>query len=87
MPSTSRLALISEFVHAADMAQRLDHKLDCKKCGTVTLEIPADATETTPIRCSTCGALLGNWGNLQFTDAKPADNETSGDEDGSAAQR
>jgi hypothetical protein len=44
---------------------RLDHKLDCKACGTIQMDIPEGATEHTEIHCSNCGALLGEWGALQ----------------------
>jgi hypothetical protein len=47
------------------MTKRLDHKLDCKKCGTIYLDIPEDADDATPISCSTCGTRLGTWGELQ----------------------
>ncbi len=47
------------------MAKKLDHKLDCKTCGTIYLDIPDGATETTKITCSTCGGYLGEWGELQ----------------------
>ena len=47
------------------MGKRLNHKLDCKDCGTIYLDIPDDADDDTPIRCSTCGAALGTWGSLQ----------------------
>lgn len=43
----------------------LDDKLDCKACGTIQMDIPPDATETTPIHCSNCGVYLGKWGELQ----------------------
>ncbi|MER9755385.1 hypothetical protein NKJ46_18345 [Mesorhizobium sp. M0166] len=45
--------------------KRLDHKLDCKACGTVRMDIPENATEATPVHCSSCGAYLGKWGDLQ----------------------
>lgn len=45
--------------------RRLDDKLDCKSCGTIQMDIPEGVTETTPIRCSNCGAYLGTWGELQ----------------------
>ncbi|MER8571585.1 hypothetical protein NKH19_11085 [Mesorhizobium sp. M1338] len=47
------------------MGRRLDDKLDCKACGTVQMDIPDDAKESTPIHCSNCGAFLGEWGELQ----------------------
>jgi hypothetical protein len=47
------------------MAKRLDQQLDCKTCGTIYLDIPDDATESTPISCSSCGVHLGTWGDLQ----------------------
>ena len=47
------------------MGKRLDDKLDCKRCGTISLEIPDDATDETPISCSSCGELMGTWGELQ----------------------
>lgn len=43
----------------------LDHKLDCKTCGTIRLDIPEGAGEDTPIHCSTCDGYLGTWGELQ----------------------
>ena len=44
---------------------RLDHKLDCKSCGTIAMSIPEDAEEDAPISCSKCGRYLGDWGALQ----------------------
>lgn len=44
--------------------QRLDHKLDCKKCGTIYLDIPDDVKGTSAIHCSSCGRFLGHWGEL-----------------------
>ena len=49
----------------SNMPQRLDHKLDCKACGTIYLEIPEDVQSHTPIYCSSCGALLGRWDELE----------------------
>ena len=46
-------------------AKQLDHKLDCKACGKIQMDIPDDATESTPIHCSICGGYLGEWGELQ----------------------
>ena len=43
----------------------LDGKLECPHCGTVTLDLPNDATEDTRIHCSRCGHFLGTWGELQ----------------------
>ena len=48
-----------------NMPQRLDHKLDCKACGTIYLEIPEDVQSHTPINCSSCGELLGRWDELE----------------------
>lgn len=47
------------------MGKWLDDKLDCKRCGVISLEIPSDATEDTPVHCSVCGDYLGAWGELQ----------------------
>ncbi|MCG6115121.1 MAG: hypothetical protein MEQ84_07965 [Mesorhizobium sp.] len=47
------------------MGKKLDHKLDCKRCGTITLDIPDDATDDTPIHCSLCHDFIGTWGELQ----------------------
>ena len=44
--------------------ERLDHKLDCKACGTIYLDVPEDVRATTPIHCSSCGQFLGYWGEL-----------------------
>ncbi|ATU94097.1 hypothetical protein [Phyllobacterium zundukense] len=45
--------------------ERLDHKLDCKACGTIYLDIPDDVTLSTPIHCSSCGTYLGTWRELE----------------------
>jgi hypothetical protein len=48
------------------MARRqLDDKLDCKKCGTIQMDIPDPVTDETAIHCSNCGVYLGTWGELQ----------------------
>jgi transcription elongation factor Elf1 len=47
------------------METKLDHKLDCKRCGVIALEIPNNAVEDTPIRCSICGDVMGMWGQIQ----------------------
>jgi len=47
------------------MGKRLDDKLDCKRCGTIALEIPQGAGESTPVHCSKCGDYMGTWGELQ----------------------
>ena len=46
------------------MGKFLDHKLDCKACGTIYMDIPEHVTDDTPISCSTCGSHLGKWGAL-----------------------
>jgi len=51
-------------VHDALM-KRLDHKLDCKACGTIYLDVPEDVRDDSPIHCSSCHAFLGTWGELQ----------------------
>lgn len=43
----------------------LNHKLECKSCGTIYMDIPRDAREDTTIHCSTCHGYLGRWGELQ----------------------
>ena len=45
--------------------ERLDHKLDCKACGTIYLDIPADVRSATPIHCSSCKQFIGYWGELE----------------------
>ena len=45
--------------------QSLDHKLDCKKCGTIYLDIPEDVQSHTAIYCSSCGSLMGRWDELE----------------------
>ncbi|UVK41775.1 hypothetical protein LHFGNBLO_005804 [Mesorhizobium sp. AR10] len=52
--------------------KRLDHKLDCKACGTIQMDIPDSAEEHTPIHCSKCGGYLGEWGELQDDFSKQA---------------
>ncbi len=46
-------------------SKRLDHKLDCKAGGTIRMDIPENAEEHTAIHCSSCGAYMGEWGELQ----------------------
>jgi len=52
------------------MQEYLDHKLECPYCGTIRLRIPADATDSTEIKCDDCGNPLGTWGELQDDFAK-----------------
>ncbi|MDN2578726.1 hypothetical protein [Aquibium sp. ELW1220] len=40
-------------------------QLDCKRCGTIALEISDEVVESSPISCSSCGAYMGTWGDLQ----------------------
>jgi hypothetical protein len=47
------------------MVKNLNHRLECKDCGTIYLEIPENVTDTSPINCSTCGVFLGNWSDLE----------------------
>ena len=47
------------------MGKRLDDKLDCKQCGTILLDIPDGAGESTAVHCSSCGAYMGTWGEMQ----------------------
>lgn len=54
----------------------LDHKLECPFCGTIRLQIPADAQPATPIHCAECGKYLGSWDELQ------TDFESQGGTDG-----
>ncbi len=53
--------------------KRLDHKLDCKACGTIQMDIPDNATEHISIHCTSCGGYLGEWENFRtiFT-SRPA---------------
>jgi transcription elongation factor Elf1 len=46
-------------------AKLLDHKLDCKKCGVIRLNIPKKAPDDMAISCSSCGSVLGTWGALK----------------------
>ncbi len=45
--------------------QFLGRKLQCSNCGTIYLDIPEDATESTIVTCSKCTLRLGTWGELQ----------------------
>ncbi|MBA8876329.1 hypothetical protein [Phyllobacterium myrsinacearum] len=47
------------------MVRNLDHRLECKDCGTIYLTIPENVDDKTQIHCSTCGLLLGTWGDLE----------------------
>ena len=68
------------------MGKRLDHKLDCKRCGTISLDIPDHATESTPIHCSSCGDLMGSWGELQNDFYKQAGHGTFDLDDGNISE-
>ncbi|ESY79174.1 hypothetical protein X739_30720 [Mesorhizobium sp. LNHC220B00] len=39
--------------------------MECPFCGTIRLQIPADATPSTRISCAECGRYLGIWDELQ----------------------
>ncbi len=44
--------------------KRLDHKLDCKKCGTIYLDLPDNLTGASPIHCTSCKMFIGYWSDL-----------------------
>lgn len=50
---------------AGPMQEYLDHKLECPNCRTIRLRIPADATESTEIKCDDCGKPLGTWASCR----------------------
>ncbi|RUM95629.1 hypothetical protein EET67_21945 [Pseudaminobacter arsenicus] len=54
----------------------LDGKLECATCGTIRMLIPKKADELTEIHCSSCGRLLGTWGELQDEFAREAGDGT-----------
>ena len=56
---------LMEWCLAGASMERLDHKLDCKTCGTIYLDLPEDLRATTSIHCSLCGTFLGHWGELK----------------------
>ena len=47
------------------MAQRLNGKLECAECHKVYLRIPAEPSSDSPIFCSSCGNLVGRWGDIE----------------------
>jgi uncharacterized paraquat-inducible protein A len=47
------------------MVHTLNHKLDCKQCGTIYLDIPKDLDDQAAVHCSRCGADLGLWRELK----------------------
>lgn len=47
------------------MSRRLDNKLECPHCQTIYLTLTNDVDINTPIHCSSCGLLLGMWGELE----------------------
>lgn len=47
------------------MAHKLDHKLDCKQCGTIYLDIADDLADDAVVSCSTCGKEIGVWRELK----------------------
>lgn len=54
------------------MPKYLNEKLECPDCGTITLDIPDDAVETSQIHCSQCKKYLGEWGDLQDSFSRQA---------------
>jgi hypothetical protein len=50
-----------------DLVKRafLNDRLECPKCGTITLQIPDDVQQDSPISCSRCSTYLGTWEELQ----------------------
>lgn len=59
------------------MGKKLDHKLDCKTCGTIYLDIPQDLDDEAPVLCSRCGISLGSWRELK-ADYREQASETEG---------
>ena len=49
---------------AAPTEKYMDHELTCPQCGTIYLRIPENLNGHTLIHCSTCGLVLGTWGEL-----------------------
>jgi len=47
------------------MAQQFNGKLECLECHTIYLSIPKDVLSDTPIHCSTCGAYIGLWYEIE----------------------
>jgi hypothetical protein len=47
------------------MIRKLNHRLECKDCGTIYLDIPPDVNGDTPIHCSSCSKFLGHWRKLE----------------------
>lgn len=58
-------------------AHKLDHKLDCKACGTIYLDIPDDLADDAPVACTICGGHLGTWRTLK-SDYRRQASETDG---------
>ena len=65
MPTSIGLAFSPKAVHSLLMGKTLDHKLDCKSCGTIYLEIPEGIEEDELVACSTCGTGIGTWRDLK----------------------
>jgi hypothetical protein len=47
------------------IAKFLDHKLDCKNCGMIRLDVPASDDPRAPVACIKCGTVLGTWGEIK----------------------
>ncbi len=47
--------------------------LSCQKCSSHELTIPDEATDDSPVICSTCGAKLARWGDVQAAMHKAAE--------------
>jgi hypothetical protein len=48
-----------------DTRGEMTFNLYCNKCGSNELTVPDDATDDSAVTCSSCGAELDRWGDVQ----------------------
>lgn len=47
------------------MADELEFKFECPKCGGTVIELPDDYTADSTAKCKQCGVSFGRWGDIQ----------------------
>jgi len=56
--------LVSNVVPSSDTQATFDLSLRCRACGGPDVEVPQDNDHLSMCRCRSCGANLGQWGEI-----------------------